>query len=271
MNQALENIRRRVDAFGVAEPDIFVTGNNIEVQIPGPCRGNGPGASRRPDLPGRRGRPQLRVLRDHRRGRGGARRLRGQGTPRTVLPHRERRGVRVPREREERAGGPRRDHRAGARGAVMRPRRQRRQPSLLRHQGGGGCVRRRPADRAPQHHLPPQRPGRGRAVLLLDRSSRRPARLDPAEGDQPTVLRRLLGRAGARMLPDAGEGTGASAGDRAGTADPVDRNHRASRGARGPRDDPHHEVPPTSRRRSRCATLAQRETRVVFLRCAGRP
>ncbi|MEX2275512.1 MAG: protein translocase subunit SecD [Actinomycetota bacterium] len=39
MNRALESIRRRVDAFGVAEPDIFVTGNNIEVQIPGLAEG----------------------------------------------------------------------------------------------------------------------------------------------------------------------------------------------------------------------------------------
>jgi preprotein translocase subunit SecD len=35
MNRTLESIRTRVDAFGVAEPDIFVTGTNIEVQIPG--------------------------------------------------------------------------------------------------------------------------------------------------------------------------------------------------------------------------------------------
>ncbi len=35
MEQALENIRRRVDAFGVGEPDIFLSGATIEVQIPG--------------------------------------------------------------------------------------------------------------------------------------------------------------------------------------------------------------------------------------------
>jgi preprotein translocase subunit SecD len=35
MQQALENIRNRVDAFGVGEPDIFVSGNTIEIQIPG--------------------------------------------------------------------------------------------------------------------------------------------------------------------------------------------------------------------------------------------
>ncbi len=35
MEQALENIRTRVDAFGVGEPDIFLSGNTIEVQIPG--------------------------------------------------------------------------------------------------------------------------------------------------------------------------------------------------------------------------------------------
>ncbi|HEX6843755.1 MAG TPA: protein translocase subunit SecD [Actinomycetota bacterium] len=35
MEQALENIRRRVDAFGVGEPDIFLSGTTIEVQIPG--------------------------------------------------------------------------------------------------------------------------------------------------------------------------------------------------------------------------------------------
>ena len=35
MEKALENIRRRVDAFGVGEPDIFLSGDTIEVQIPG--------------------------------------------------------------------------------------------------------------------------------------------------------------------------------------------------------------------------------------------
>jgi preprotein translocase subunit SecD len=35
MNQALENIRNRVDAFGVGEPQISLSGNNIEVQLPG--------------------------------------------------------------------------------------------------------------------------------------------------------------------------------------------------------------------------------------------
>ena len=39
MDQALENIRNRIDAFGTAEPLLFVTGNNIEVQIPGLARG----------------------------------------------------------------------------------------------------------------------------------------------------------------------------------------------------------------------------------------
>ena len=35
MQQALENIRNRVDAFGVGEPNIALSGNTIEVQIPG--------------------------------------------------------------------------------------------------------------------------------------------------------------------------------------------------------------------------------------------
>lgn len=39
MERAVENIRRRVDAFGTAEPNIFVTGSTIEVQIPGLARG----------------------------------------------------------------------------------------------------------------------------------------------------------------------------------------------------------------------------------------
>lgn len=39
MNRTLESIRNRVDAFGVGEPDIFVTGTNIEVQIPGLANG----------------------------------------------------------------------------------------------------------------------------------------------------------------------------------------------------------------------------------------
>jgi preprotein translocase subunit SecD len=39
MDQALENIRNRIDAFGTAEPVLFVTGNTLEVQIPGLARG----------------------------------------------------------------------------------------------------------------------------------------------------------------------------------------------------------------------------------------
>ena len=40
MHQALENIRNRVDAFGVGEPQIFVSGQNIEVQLPGLAKGS---------------------------------------------------------------------------------------------------------------------------------------------------------------------------------------------------------------------------------------
>jgi preprotein translocase subunit SecD len=39
LNQALTNIRNRVDSFGVGEPQIFVSGNTIEVQIPGSANG----------------------------------------------------------------------------------------------------------------------------------------------------------------------------------------------------------------------------------------
>lgn len=39
MEQALENIRNRVDAFGVGEPAIFLSGNNVEVQLPGLASG----------------------------------------------------------------------------------------------------------------------------------------------------------------------------------------------------------------------------------------
>ena len=39
MDQALENIRSRIDAFGTAEPLLFVTGDTIEAQIPGLARG----------------------------------------------------------------------------------------------------------------------------------------------------------------------------------------------------------------------------------------
>jgi protein-export membrane protein SecD len=39
MERALENIRNRVDAFGVGEPDIFLSGTTIEIQIPGAARG----------------------------------------------------------------------------------------------------------------------------------------------------------------------------------------------------------------------------------------
>ncbi|MFM8999746.1 MAG: protein translocase subunit SecD [Actinomycetota bacterium] len=40
MERALENIRRRIDAFGTAEPQLFVSGTSIEVQIPGLARGS---------------------------------------------------------------------------------------------------------------------------------------------------------------------------------------------------------------------------------------
>ena len=40
MQRALENIRNRVDAFGVGEPQIFVSGQNIEVQLPGLAKGS---------------------------------------------------------------------------------------------------------------------------------------------------------------------------------------------------------------------------------------
>jgi preprotein translocase subunit SecD len=39
MDRALANIRNRIDAFGTAEPILYVTRNNIEVQIPGLARG----------------------------------------------------------------------------------------------------------------------------------------------------------------------------------------------------------------------------------------
>jgi len=39
MNQAVQNIRNRVDALGVAEPQIFVSGNSIDVEIPGLAQG----------------------------------------------------------------------------------------------------------------------------------------------------------------------------------------------------------------------------------------
>ena len=39
MDQALENIRNRVDAFGVGEPQIAVSGSTIDVQIPGGANG----------------------------------------------------------------------------------------------------------------------------------------------------------------------------------------------------------------------------------------
>src|SRR5947208_1782450 len=35
MERALDRIRDRVDALGVAEPDISLVGNNIQVQLPG--------------------------------------------------------------------------------------------------------------------------------------------------------------------------------------------------------------------------------------------
>ena len=53
MNTALDNIRNRVDAFGVGEPDITLSGNTIEIQIPG-LRQQDPAAHGRPVLHRRR-------------------------------------------------------------------------------------------------------------------------------------------------------------------------------------------------------------------------
>jgi preprotein translocase subunit SecD len=39
MERSLENIRNRVDAFGVGEPLLYLSGSNIEVQLPGLARG----------------------------------------------------------------------------------------------------------------------------------------------------------------------------------------------------------------------------------------
>ncbi len=39
MDEALNNIRDRVDALGVSEPQIFVSGRNIDVELPGLARG----------------------------------------------------------------------------------------------------------------------------------------------------------------------------------------------------------------------------------------
>jgi len=39
MEQTLGNIRNRVDAFGVGEPEIFLSGTTIEIQIPGLAKG----------------------------------------------------------------------------------------------------------------------------------------------------------------------------------------------------------------------------------------
>jgi preprotein translocase subunit SecD len=39
MEQTLGNIRNRVDAFGVGEPEILLSGNTIEIQIPGLAKG----------------------------------------------------------------------------------------------------------------------------------------------------------------------------------------------------------------------------------------
>ena len=39
MERALENIRRRIDSFGTAEPQLLISGTSIEIQIPGLARG----------------------------------------------------------------------------------------------------------------------------------------------------------------------------------------------------------------------------------------
>ena len=74
MDQALENIRNRVDAFGVGEPQIAVSGTTIDVQIPGGANGT---VEERQKLQyclvGERG-DQLRVRRRPGHGAEGARR-----------------------------------------------------------------------------------------------------------------------------------------------------------------------------------------------------
>ena len=63
MEQALENIRRRVDAFGVGEPDISLSGGTIEVQIPG-VSDSTIDSARRPHLRRGSGRCDVRLFRE---------------------------------------------------------------------------------------------------------------------------------------------------------------------------------------------------------------
>ncbi len=73
MDQALTNIRNRVDAFGVGEPDIVLSGNTIEVQIPGLTNGTIEERQQGAVLPGRRRRRELWLRRRPGRSAGGAR------------------------------------------------------------------------------------------------------------------------------------------------------------------------------------------------------
>ena len=63
MEQTLENIRNRVDAFGVGEPDIFLSGEHDRGADPGARRQARSRNARRTVVPGRRGRGELRVRR----------------------------------------------------------------------------------------------------------------------------------------------------------------------------------------------------------------
>jgi preprotein translocase subunit SecD len=60
MDRALENIRTRVDAFGVGEPLLYLSGTNIEVQLPGLARGTSIARTSRTRRTPRRTRPTRR-------------------------------------------------------------------------------------------------------------------------------------------------------------------------------------------------------------------
>ena len=191
MEQALENIRKRVDAFGVGEPDIALSGNTIEVQIPGLSDGT---VQQRPKICSVIADPTGATYgcasRREGRRRTGAPRVRGHveghqslhlrgERPAPMLRHRS-----PPRMLRRRASRLRPRPRRPSASPTRRPPRPR-PPSPTTSQGPGSTARRVLPDRHLQHRAQVLHRLRGRAggVQVVDhegRARRRGASARPA-------------------------------------------------------------------------------------------
>ena len=201
MEQALGNIRNRVDAFGVGEPEIVLSGDTIEVQIPGLTKGtieerkktqyclvdDGRDELRVRRRPGGRPRHALDALEVEPQTIGGVHRRPGpDGDPARLL--RDRRGGR--RGQGDHPGRP-----EGERDAAERLRRRLPTPSAVRRTTRSASPMRRA--RSPRASRRRRRPTRRRRASPSTSPSRRYCVTDTA-GAAGEAERRLLRRHPAR-------------------------------------------------------------------------